>query len=146
MATPKASPVLRPTDADVGEFMATVNTSEVRRADAAVLLEIMREETGQEARMWGPSIIGFGQYHYKYASGHEGDAPVAGFSPRKAHLVVYGLTYPSGVEHLMARLGKFKASVSCVYINKLADIDEAVLRELIRRSYRYTTTEQSHED
>jgi len=130
-----------PTSADVLEFIATVDTSAVRRADAAVLLEIMREETGQEPRMWGPSIIGFGEYHYKYASGREGDAAAVGFSPRKANLVIYGLSYSPDAAPLLQRLGKFKAGAACVYVNKLADIDQDVLRELIREGYRYMSTE-----
>lgn len=131
----------RPTPADVLEFIATVDTSAVRRADAAVLLEIMWEETGQEPRMWGPSIIGFGEYHYKYASGREGDAAAVGFSPRKANLVVYGLSYSPDAAPLLEKLGKFKAGAACVYVNKLADIDQDVLRALIREGYRHMTNE-----
>lgn len=139
----------QPTAADVEDFINTVDTSEVRRADARVLLGMMQEETGQPPVMWGPSIIGFGRYHYKYASGREGDAPAAGFSPRKAQLVIYGLTYPPGVEHLLEKLGKVKTGAGCVYVNKLADIDLGVLRELIKISYRHMTTQdieslQSH--
>lgn len=122
------------------EFIATVDTTETRRQDAVVLLELMAEITGQPPRMWGPSIIGFGEYHYKYASGREGDAPAAGFSPRKANLVIYGLQDPPEAGPLLEKLGKFKSSVACVYINKLADIDLSVLRELIDLSYRYITT------
>lgn len=131
----------QPTSADVLEFIATTDTSEVRRADAHTLLDIMREETGEEPVMWGPSIIGFGEYHYKYASGREGDAAAVGFSPRKANLVLYGLSYSPDAAPLLAKLGKFKAGASCVYVNKLADIDLDVLRELIRNGYRHMTTE-----
>jgi hypothetical protein len=129
-----------PTPASAREFIRTVDTSEVRRADAAVLLEMMQDATGQPPVMWGPSIVGFGSYHYKYASGREGDAPAAGFSPRKASLVLYGLTYAPDVEPLLERLGKFKAGAGCIYVNKLADIDLAVLRELISTGYHHTTT------
>lgn len=151
MESAKNANKTHPTNVDVQGFLATVDTSEVRRTDAHILLEIMREETGQEPRMWGPSIIGFGEYHYKYASGHEGDAVAAGFSPRKANLVIYGLSYPPGLEHLLEKLGKFKASVACIYVNKLADIDLDVLRELIRTSYRHITAAdmqsfQSHKE
>ncbi|WP_104090842.1 DUF1801 domain-containing protein [Arthrobacter sp. GMC3] len=139
MTNSKSANKTHVTNVDVEEFLATVDTSEVRRADAHTLLAIMREETGQEPRMWGPSIIGFGQYHYKYASGREGDAAAAGFSPRKANLVIYGLSYAPDVEHLLARLGKFKAGAACVYVNKLADIDVDVLRELIRTGYQHIT-------
>jgi len=140
MADAKGPSTTHATHADVNDFLATVDTSAVRRADARVLLEIMRAETGQEPVMWGPSIIGFGSYHYKYTSGREGDAPAAGFSPRKAKLVIYGLTYAPGVEPLLARLGKFTAGAACIYVNKLADIDLAVLRELIRTGYRHMTS------
>ncbi|MGO4383979.1 DUF1801 domain-containing protein [Specibacter sp. RAF43] len=128
------------TAADVVDFINTVDTSAVRRADAHVLLRMMQEETGQPPVMWGPTIIGFGAYHYKYASGREGDAPAAGFSPRKANLVIYGLTYPPAARPLLEKLGKFKSSVACVYVNKLADIDLDVLRQLISMSYRHATT------
>ncbi|MEO8219391.1 MAG: DUF1801 domain-containing protein [Specibacter sp.] len=129
-----------PTQVEPGEFIATVDTTERRRQDALVLLELMAEITGQPPRMWGPSIIGFGEYHYKYASGREGDAAAAGFSPRKANLVIYGLQDPPEAGPLLEKLGKFKSSVACVYINKLADVDLDVLRELIGLSYRYINT------
>ncbi|MHA7271176.1 DUF1801 domain-containing protein [Arthrobacter sp. HLT1-20] len=129
-----------PTAVDPLEFIATVDTTETRRKDAVVLLDMMAEITGQPPRMWGPSIIGFGEYHYKYASGREGDAAAAGFSPRKANLVIYGLQDSPEAGPLLEKLGKFKSSVACVYINKLADIDLDVLRELIGMSYRHITT------
>lgn len=129
-----------PTQVDPHEFISTVDTTEVRRRDARMLLEIMEEITGEPACMWGPSIIGFGQYHYKYASGREGDAAAVGFSPRKANLVIYGLQYPPKAPPLLAKLGKFKSSVACLYINKLADIDLEVLRELIALTYEHSTT------
>lgn len=129
-----------PTEVEPLEFIATVDTTETRRKDAVVLLEMMAEITGEQPRMWGPSIIGFGQYHYKYASGREGDAAAAGFSPRKANLVIYGLQDPPEAGPLLERLGKFRSSVACVYINKLDDVDLEVLRELIALSYKYITT------
>lgn len=101
---------------------------------------MMQEVTGHEPRMWGPSIIGFGEYHYKYASGREGDSPAVAFSPRKASLVVYGLNDAPEAEPLLERLGKFKQSVACAYINKLDDVDLGVLRELIAITYRHSTT------
>lgn len=129
----------QPTDVDPLEFIDTVDTTAVRRADAHALLAMMEEVTGQPPRMWGPSIIGFGEYQYKYASGRQGEAPAVGFSPRKASLVVYGLSYPPAAEPLLERLGKFKASVACIYINKLADVDLEVLRELVASTYRHFT-------
>lgn len=140
MADAKSANKTHATNADVQQFLAAVDTSDVRRNDARTLLKIMQEETGQEPRMWGPSIIGFGQYHYKYASGREGDAAATGFSPRKANLVLYGLTYAPGVEQLLAKLGKFKAGAACIYVNKLAHLDLDVLRELIRVGYKHLTT------
>ncbi|ALO65537.1 hypothetical protein AS189_02295 [Arthrobacter alpinus] len=128
------------TGADPVKFIQTVDTTAVRREDAFTLMTLMHEVTGQSPYMWGPSIIGFGEYHYTYASGREGDAPAVAFSPRKANLVVYGLSYPTAAQPLLAKLGKFKASVACVYITKLADVDMAVLRELIALTYDHSTT------
>ncbi|WP_104111136.1 DUF1801 domain-containing protein [Arthrobacter sp. N199823] len=128
------------TGADPVTFIQTVDTTAGRRADALTLMTLMQEVTGQPPYMWGPSIIGFGEYHYTYASGREGDAPAVAFSPRKANLVVYGLGYPPRAEPLLEKLGKFKASVACVYITKLADVDLAVLRELIALTYAHSTT------
>ncbi|MHA7287996.1 DUF1801 domain-containing protein [Arthrobacter sp. MDT3-44] len=131
-------PVLRPTVADPREFVAAV-PHPVRRADAEVLLELMHKVSGRPARMWGPSIVGFGQYHYRYATGHEGDAPAVGFSPRKAHLVLYGLTYGDHTESLLGKLGKHKRGVGCLYVNKLADIDLVILQQLIQEGYDHMT-------
>ena len=106
-----------------------------KRADSYCLLKIMQEITGEVPRMWGPSLIGFGDYHYVYDSGHTGDSFVVGFSPRKAAISLY-LT--CGLQQQFAshleRLGKFKAGVGCLYVKKLADIDLAVLREMIQIS------------
>ncbi|MHA7305611.1 DUF1801 domain-containing protein [Arthrobacter sp. TMN-49] len=128
------------TDVDPLVFISTADITETRRTDALVVLEMMAEITGQPPRMWGPSIIGFGLYHFKYASGREGDTAAAAFSPRKANLVMYGLTESPEAGSLLEKLGKFKSSVACVYINRLADIDVHVLRELIELSYRNATT------
>ncbi len=138
--TSKTSNKTAPTDADPEQFISTVNTTEIRRVDAHTLLVLMQEMTGQAPYMWGPSIIGFGECHYKYASGREGDAPAVGFSCRKANLVLYGLSWPPGSEALLEKLGKFKASVACIYITKLADVNLGVLSELIARTYNYSTT------
>lgn len=143
-APPKASRTVNktvPTAVDPLAFISTVDTTATRRADALVLVKMMQAITGEPPRMWGPTIIGFGEYHYKYASGREGDAAAVGFSPRKANLVVYGLNYPPAAAPLLGKLGKFRSSVACVYINKLADVDLEVLRELIAMTYRHATTE-----
>jgi hypothetical protein len=134
-----AEPALHPTDVDPREFIAAVDHP-VRRVDAELLLELMEDVTGQPARMWGPTIVGFGNYHFRYASGHEGDAGAVGFSPRKANLVLYGLTYGEASEGLLAQLGKHTRGAACVYVNKLADVDLGVLRNMVRDGYEYMTT------
>ena len=120
----------RPTTVKVDDFIAAVEKP-ARRADALAVREIMERVTGEPATMWGPSIIGFGQYHYRYASGHEGDMCRVGFSPRSANLVLYVGGFP-GYDELLARLGKHKRSTACLYLNKLADVDMAVLEEITR--------------
>ncbi len=108
-----------------------------KKADTKKLLAIFSEATGLKATMWGDSLIGFGSYHYRYDSGHEGDAMITGFSPRKAKISLYLTMSPEDREALLAKLGKHTAGKSCVYINKLSDIDEDVLKELIRRNLAY---------
>lgn len=127
MAENKTKPTrVRPTT-----FLRSVE-NERRRRDGQELLELMADVTGEPPVMWGPSIIGFGQYHYKYESGHEGDIMVVGFSPRKQHLVLY--IGPSlNDAKLMAGLGKHKRGKGCLYINKLDDVDRKVLRRLIEK-------------
>lgn len=125
-------------NADVAEFIAQV-TPAVRKRDAETLIELMSRVTGHEARMWGPSIIGFGRYHYKYPSGLEGDAGAAGFSPRKAATTIY---LPDGVgayEAQLAKLGPHTTGLVCVYIKKLDHIDLGVLKRIIEESYRTVT-------
>ncbi len=124
----------RKTGASVSEFLASVQNKR-RRADGETLLAMMRDATGLEPEMWGPSIIGFGSYHYKYESGREGDMFLVGFSPRKANLSLYLMGF-DGREELLARLGKHRMGASCLYVNKLADVDADVLRELIEASHR----------
>lgn len=121
------------------EFLAAVEHP-VRHRDGLRLLEMMKEITGEQPEMWGPTIVGFGQYHYRYASGREGDAAAVGFSPRKASISLYGLTDGPEAAGLLPRLGKHKTGAGCLYVNKLADVDEAVLAELIRTGYRHVTT------
>lgn len=103
-----------------------------QRDDAFRLLAIMKEVTGTEPAMWGPSIVGFGAYHYKYASGHEGDCCLSGFSPRKGTLTIYCMGGMDCLAGLLKKLGKHKASKGCLYVKKLEDIDLDVLREIIR--------------
>lgn len=126
-----ADPVTRPTDADVLAFINAIE-HDGKRADAFALLDIFREVTGWEPRMWGPTIIGFGAYHYVYDSGHEGDSLATGFSPRKARHSIYILPGYKDFTDILDRLGKRKMAQACLYVNKLADIDLDVLRELIR--------------
>jgi hypothetical protein len=121
------------TDASVEEFLNAV-THDKRREDGFALLKMMRDITGEEPAMWGSSIVGFGCYHYTYASGREGDWPLVGFSPRKRNLTVYIMSGFDDYENLLQRLGKYRTGVGCLYINKLEDVDLKVLRELIRRS------------
>lgn len=105
-----------------------------QREDAYKLLDIFTETTKNQAKMWGPSIIGFGLYHYKYESGHEGDAPLVGFSPRKAKISLYFATGDTKREELLKGFGKHTSGKACVYINKVADIDVDVLKALINQS------------
>lgn len=125
------------TQEDVFNFIEDFSNNEQKRKDSLDLVEFMKKVTGFEPRMWGPSIIGFGHYHYKYASGHEGDAPLVGFSPRKAAISLYVFTGLEEHNHLLEGLGKFKKGKACIYVNKLSDIDEAVLEKLIRVTIDY---------
>lgn len=121
----------RPTTISPANFIASVDHP-VRRADAQKLLEMMTRITGETPIMWGPAIIGFGQYHYRYDSGREGDFMRTGFSPRKANMVVYIMPGYTDFGTILERLGKHRLGKSCLYINKLADVDLDVLEELIR--------------
>ncbi len=121
------------TDADVAAFVANV-TDPAQRADAETLIEMMASASGHPPRMWGPSIIGFGSYHYKYDSGREGDSLRIGFSPRKGQTVVYLIDGYDDRADQLARLGKHKIGKACLYIKRLADIDQAVLGEMIAGS------------
>lgn len=129
----------KPTGASVEEFIACVE-HRVRRSDALAVVAMLREVTGHQPLMWGPSIIGFGHHHFRYGSGREGDTPALGFSPRKANLVFYGFSSAPESGELLAKLGKHKSSPACIYVNKLADIDIGVLRELAAVNYRYIGT------
>ena len=118
------------TPVDPADFIAAVE-HKTRHADALTLDALFREITGWTPRMWGPTIIGYGGYHYKYDSGHEGDCLATGFSPRKANLVLYIMPGYQDYGEMLDRLGKHKLGKACLYINKLADVDLAVLREII---------------
>ncbi len=126
-----------PTQADVDSFIDAVANPR-RRADARQLREAMERITDEPATMWGPSIIGFGTYHYRYASGHEGDMCRVGFSPRAAHMVLYVGGFPE-YDALLEKLGKHKRSKACLYLGKLADVSTDVLEDIIRRSFEMTT-------
>ena len=121
------------TRASVTSFLAAIDDPS-RRADCRKVATMMRRATGEAPRMWGERIVGFGSYHYRYASGHEGDAPIVGFSPRKQDLTLYVLSDFAEKEELLARLGKHKTGKSCLYVKRLADVDIAVLEELVDAS------------
>ena len=108
--------------------------NEEQRNDAKTLVALMRRLTKQEPRMWGPTIVGFGSYHYKYASGHEGDSALAGFAVRGRELVVYVAEEFEGRDALFARLGKHRAGKVCIYIRRLADVDLKILETMVARS------------
>jgi len=129
MAEQKTKPTERPVEA----FLDQVADEQVRD-DCFAIARLMKKVTGAEAKMWGPSIVGFGQYHYKYDSGHEGYTCLTGFSPRKQNITLYVM--PGADEHagLLKKLGKHKAGKGCLYIKKLADIDTGVLEKLVARS------------
>ena len=123
----------KPTKASVKAFLDSVEDRQ-KRADCRKVAAMMRRATGKRAKMWGPSIVGFGTYHYKYESGREGDFMLTGFSPRKQALTVYVMPGFSGYDALMKDLGKYKTGKSCLYIKRLADVDEGVLERLITES------------
>jgi hypothetical protein len=104
-----------------------------RRADAKALIKLMQSATGEKPKMWGPSIVGFGSYHYKYDSGREGDMPVVGFSPRKPAIVLYGLRGAAS-EAALAKLGKHTSGKGCLYVKKLADVDQQALQDLVAKA------------
>ncbi|MBT8142037.1 MAG: DUF1801 domain-containing protein [Gammaproteobacteria bacterium] len=123
-------------DASVEKFLGSIE-NEQRKKDAFAVLDIMRSITRSEAKMWGPAIVGFGSYHYVYASGREGDWMQVGFSPRKNALTLYIMSGFSAYDELMQDLGKYTTGKSCLYIKKLEDVDIKVLKKLIRESVKY---------
>jgi hypothetical protein len=121
------------TAVSVTDFINAIE-NDTRRADAKALVKIFKEVTGWTPRMWGPTIIGFGAYHYTYETGHSGSICAVGFSPRKANLVIYSAGFP-GLEDLLEKLGKHKGGVKqCLYINKLADVQAEILKEILKKS------------
>ncbi|MCY4657334.1 MAG: DUF1801 domain-containing protein [Gammaproteobacteria bacterium] len=120
----------QPTDVTAEEFLDSIE-DEKKRADSYVLLDLFKEVTGDPPVMWGDSIIGFGKYHYKYKSGQQGEFMRTGFSPRKRNLTIYVMPGFDVFEKLLTKLGKHKTSRSCLYVNKLADVDLDVLKQLI---------------
>jgi len=127
------------TEASVKDFLASVEP-ERKRQDAEALDALFRRVTGFQPRMWGPTIVGYGQYHYRYATGREGDFLATGFSPRKASMSIYIMPGYGDFGDLLARLGKHKTGKSCLYVNKLADVDLSVLEELIAAGLRDLNT------
>lgn len=125
-----------PTSLSVTDFINAVD-DEQKRKDSFDLVALMRSISGNEPKMWGPSIIGFGSYHYRYASGHEGDAPLIGFSPRKAAISLYVFTGLDQHQHLLTSLGKFKMGKACIYVKKLSDIDQSQLKALMKETIAY---------
>ena len=123
----------KPTKTSVAAFIAAL-PEPAKRADAKALIKLMQSATGDKPKMWGPSIVGFGSYHYTYDSGREGDMPLIGFSPRKAALVLYNMgAFPDGAK-LLAKLGEHTTGKACIYIKKLTDVDQQVLETLLVKS------------
>lgn len=131
------------TDEDVLKFIQNFANSEQKKQDSYALIELMKEMSGHEPKMWGPTIVGFGSYHYKYKSGHEGDAPMLGFSPRKGAISLYVFTGLPEHEHLLEGLGKFKMGKACIYVNKLADINIDILKRLMLASMTFLKAKYS---
>lgn len=123
-----------PNATSVADFIASVAAD--RQEDCRTIVRMMSEASGTEPRMWGPSIVGFGSYHYAYESGREGDWMLIGFSPRKRDLTLYIMSGFSRYEELMTKLGKYRTGKSCLYVKQLADVDTAVLQELMNESVR----------
>ncbi len=126
----------QPNDGDVTGFISCVE-HEQRKADSLELLRVMKELTGEEPKMWGASIVGFGEYHYTYESGREGDWFMVGFSPRKQSMTLYIMDGFAKYDELLSALGKYKTGKSCLYVNKLDDVNREILKQLIAESYQY---------
>jgi len=128
-----AAPKTKPTEFSVAEFIDQLPDSP-QRADAKALVKLLQKSSGEKPKMWGPAIIGFGAYHYKYESGREGDMPLVAFSPHKAATVLYNLTGFPGADALLAKLGKHSTGKACLNIKKLTEVDLAVLKELATKA------------
>ncbi len=122
------------TDENVTKFLNTV-ADETKRKDCFEIIEMMRQITNLPPKMWGPSIIGFGSYHYKYESGHEGDMCIIGFSPRKQNITLYVKATAEGTNALLEKLGKHKTGKGCLYVNKLSDVNADVLKKIIKAGF-----------
>jgi len=129
------TPKTLPTENSVKAFLDSV-PDEKKRSDCFTVLQLMQEASGYPPTMWGPAIVGFGSYHYKYESGHEGDAPLVGFSPRKEAITFYLMLGAGNHEDLLQKLGKHKTGKGCLYIKTLEDVDTGVLKELVKASTR----------
>ena len=131
----------KPTNKSVEQFLKKVENP-TKKEDSFKILELMKEVTNEEPIMWGESIVGFGSYHYKYASGREGDWPLVGFSPRKQNLTLYVMSGFDKYEEILENLGKFKTGKSCLYINKLKDVNMRSLKELLSESVKHMKKEK----
>ena len=125
------------TNASIDDFIDSFVENEQKKKDSYQLIELLKKWSGFDPKMWGPSIIGFGSYHYKYASGHEGDAPLLGFSPRKAAISLYVYSPIKEQEHLLEELGKFKMGKACIYVKKLTDINIETLEKMSKATIEY---------
>jgi hypothetical protein len=125
------------TEVSVSDFINSFVDKEQEKQDSFRLIELMKEWSGFEPKMWGPTIIGFGRYHYKYASGHEGDAPLIGFSPRKAEFALYVIEPGNDNKKLLGELGKYKMGKACIYFKKLTDLNLDTLEKLSKATIKY---------
>lgn len=125
------------TEVDVVDFIHSYVENEQKKEDSFKLIGLMADWAGFEPKMWGPTIIGFGSYHYRYASGHEGDMPLIGFSPRKAEFSLYVYSPTEENKHLLDGFGKFKMGKACLYVKKLADIDISILEKMCKDTIEY---------
>lgn len=137
-----SEPKTQKNDASVEVFLNSVE-DDSKREDSFKVLKLMQSITGAEPAMWGTSIVGFGEYTYRYASGREGDWPLVGFSPRKQNLTLYIMSGFDEYDSLLAKLGKHKTGKSCLYIKQLEDVDQAVLEELVRKSVEHMRDNES---
>jgi len=138
----ESAPKTVPTNASVSAFLNAIEDPD-RRRDCKAVAKMLKRVTGAKPKMWGPSIVGYGSYHYRYASGREGDWPLAGFSPRKNDLTLYVMSGFEGSKGLLKKLGKHKTGKACLYLKRLADVDMDVLEELVTKSVERKRAESS---